>query len=430
MEKLMEIARKAADRVEVYSRDTRSDDVSFENAKLKDIGSSISSGIGLTLIKDGKLGTAYTRNLTDREGLVENALTAMKGGVEADYAMAGKAELPKLDGYDESIEKLSNTKMTEEVERVCETLSGRATGQVNAGVERSVTTVRVLTSEGADFSARTSGYQCYFAVMYPGSYSSIARLVAGKGFVPASDEDLSYVADTYNASLKEVTPETGRTRVLFLPETVYGLAWRVMLGTRGKEVYENVSPLKDKVGKKIAGEQFSLVDEPLNDVWPGARAFDDEGTPCRDTPVVENGVLKGFYYDRYYARKAGVEPTGHGWRQDVTTRTGPSLHHMAIKPGEDTLKDLLGKMDRGVVAAGLLGAHSGNLLHGDFSMGLAPALWVEKGEVVGHVKDAMVAGNVYEDLNNVVAVGSRQRLYYMGRFPALLLDGVSFATKG
>jgi PmbA protein len=45
------------------------------------------------------------------------------------------------------------------------------------------------------------------------------------------------------------------------------------------------------------------------------------------------------------------------------------------------------------------------------------------------VKDAMVAGNVYETMREVVAVEDRVRPSEMGRFPAVLFDNVSLATK-
>jgi len=83
----------------------------------------------------------------------------------------------------------------------------------------------------------------------------------------------------------------------------------------------------------------------------------------------------------------------------------------------------------GVVAVMALGAHSGNRLNGAYSVGLAPGLWVEDGAIVGMVKDSMVAGNVYEDLKNVIAVEDRAHNAPMGRFPSLLLDNVSFTTR-
>ena len=180
----------------------------------------------------------------------------------------------------------------------------------------------------------------------------------------------------------------------------------------------------------MLSEKLTLKDEPLDDSLPGARAFDDEGTPCRELKLFERGVLRGFCSDRFYAHKTGTEPTGHGYRGDVTERPGPSLEHLTISPGEHSLASLLKLLGRGVVVAGVMGAHSGNLLHGDYSIGLAPGLWVEDGAIIGLVKDALVSGNVYEDLKNVVAVGDKVYDAPMGRFPALLLDKVSFTARG
>jgi PmbA protein len=210
---------------------------------------------------------------------------------------------------------------------------------------------------------------------------------------------------------------------------VYALVWRLARASNAKAAYEKVSPLADRIGEKLLSDNLTLADEPLNDAEPGARAFDDEGTPCRNHKLFDRGVFTGFYNDRFYARKTGTEPTGNGYRGDITAPPGPSLGHMAIAPGDKSLADLLKLMGRGVVVAGVMGAHSGNLMHGDYSIGLAPGLWVENGEIVGVVKDSMVAGNVYEDLKNVVAVGDTAQHAPMGRFPALLLDNVSFSAR-
>ncbi len=72
------------------------DRVRFEDGRLKDVESSMRSGVGLTIIKDGRLGSAYTRNLRDRQELLELALAALAGGVEADYELAPAADLPEL----------------------------------------------------------------------------------------------------------------------------------------------------------------------------------------------------------------------------------------------------------------------------------------------------------------------------------------------
>jgi PmbA protein len=279
-----------------------------------------------------------------------------------------------------------------------------------------------------DARCLSTDYGAHAAVLYPGTNANIARGISAKAFTPFPELDLRFIADTYNASEKEVKARSGRTRVLFLPFTAYALIWRLVEATHARNVYEKVSPLTGRIGEQVLSEKLTLKDDPLDDRLPGARAFDDEGTPCRGLMLFEHGVLRAFYNDRFYAHKTGTEPTGHGWRGDVTARPQPSLAHLKLVPGEHSFEAMLKLMDRGVIGVMALGAHSGNRLNGDYSIGLAPGLWVEEGAIVGVVKDSLVSGNVYDDLKKVIAVEDRAHNGPMGRLPSLLLDDVSFTT--
>ena len=225
-------------------------------------------------------------------------------------------------------------------------------------------------------------------------------------------------------------------KVLFLPETLYALLWRVQSVTHGRNIYQKVSPVLGKLNEKIFHEKLTLYDDPLNDQVPDARGFDDEGTPCQYFPVVEKGVLKHFYYDLYYASKMGVPPTGHGFKgamwggETIAMKPSPSLEYLYIKPGERSFPELLRLMDRGMIIAGVMGAHSGNILNGDYSLGLSPGLYVEKGEIMGYVKDAMVAGNIFDTMNHILQVEDTLHPASGGMFPAILFDEVNVATKG
>jgi PmbA protein len=427
MERLLEIARKHADAVTVYSVDGTRDSVGFENGRLKSSDSGMSSGTALTVVKDGKQGFAYTRNLIDREGLVRDALAALNGGVDSAGDLPQPVKLPALDTATE--QQGGNALLADECRRMTDYLSSRVKGQINTMATRGSSNIRVLTSSGVDARACLTQYLAMPTVFFPGSYSGVRRIFAAKAFAAFPDADLKFIADTYNASMKEARAVPGRTRALFLPEAVYALIWRLSRAGNAKAVYEKVSPLVGRVGEKMLSDNFTLADEPLNDGEPGARAFDDEGTPCCNLKLFDRGVLAGFYNNRFYARKTGTAPTGHGYRGDVTAQPQASLEHMAIMPGDKSLSDLLKLMGRGIVVGGVMGAHSGNLMHGDYSIGLAPGLWVEDGAIVGLVKDSLVSGNVYEDLKNVVAIGDKAYHAPMGRFPALLLDNISFSAR-
>ena len=436
MEKLLEIAKKVSDQSEIYSLDETTDGISFENSKLKDIESNVQSGVSLRILKDGKLGFAYTKNLLNREELLQNAVDSLKGGVEALFDLPVSKDLLSLNTYDASIVSLSNASIVEECKRVCETLAQRTKGQINLSAGRKAATVRLINSRGADLSSDSSLYFFNAEILYPGSYASIHRPLLHKSFEKASDPYLSFILDMYNPSVEEVHPKGGAMKVLFLPETIYTLMWRVQSATSGKNIHQKVSPLLGRTGEKLFDEKLSILDDPLNDTIPDARAFDDEGTSCRLLPIIENGILVNFYYDLHYAKKLNASPTGHGYKgsmwggETVSFRPSPSLGHLTIRPGDKSFSQLLKSIDKGLLVAGVMGAHSGNILNGDFSVGLSPGLYVEKGEIVGHVKDAMVAGNIFSTLREVVDIEDSPHPGSGGTFPAILFDNVSVATKG
>lgn len=428
MEQLLEMAMKVSDQVEIYSVDSRGDSVSFENARLKDIDSSLQSGIGLRIIKNNTLGFAYTRNMNTDE-LIRSALDSMKGGVEGLFALPLTKGPPSLDTYDHSIENFTNSLMVEECTRICELVSHRTTGQINIAAHRSVSNRRIINSSGTDLSLKSSAYILSAQILYPYTTASLHRPLESKTFQKAPDAHLDYLVDMYNRSEREVVPDERRMKVLFLPETVFVLMWRLQSATSGLSLYQNISPLAGKIGEMIFDERLSVYNDPLNDSLPGARSFDDEGTLCRRFPIVEKGMLKHFYYDLYFAQKLKTSPTGHGFKGSVALKPLPSLNHLTISPGDTSFSNILRSIDHGIIIAGALGAHSGNIPNGDFSIGISPALYIDRGEIVGHVKDVMVAGNIYDVLKKIAAVEDTLYPSHGGTFPSMLFDNVSVTIK-
>lgn len=65
---------------------------------------------------------------------------------------------------------------------------------------------------------------------------------------------------------------------------------------------------------------------------------------------------------------------------------------------------------------------------GDYSVGINSGLYVENGGILGRVKDVMIAGNAYETLSNVIAVGDTLSPSAGGYFPVVLCDNVSVSA--
>jgi PmbA protein len=436
VEQLLGMARKICDSAEIYSIDYADNSVFFENAKLNNTDSKFQSGLSLRIIKDGKLGFAYTRNLTDRQEFLQNALDSLKGGVGAGFDFPLTKKLPRLDIFDSSLESLSAEKMVEECDRVCDLFKSKTDAEIEMAASAHTGNLRIINSAGTDVSMKSSGYEIFGHIIYPGTGVGIWRAFMDKGFGMMPDELVNEMIDLYKKTSKVLEPKGGKMKVLFMTSSQITFNWRILSGISSKTVYEKVSPVAGRIGEKIFDEKITIHDDPLNDKLPGARCFDDEGVACKPLTVVENGVLKSFFYDLDHAKKMNVQPTGHGYR---TTRWGgdrltlkpvPALSHMTIKPGKKSFAELVKSIDRGIIIENALGFHSGNIPNGDYSVGVNPGFYVENGEIIGRVKDAMVAGNIYETLKNVVDVGDKLYPCSDGaRVPVILCDKVSVATK-
>lgn len=435
MERLLEMAKKVCDQAEVYHVEESTDGVSFENAKLKNIESKVQSGVSLRILKDGKMGFAYTKNLLHPEDLLEHALDSLKGEVEAPFDFPLTKEVPQLETYDPSVETLPTSALVEECQRVCDHLASRTKGQINVSAGRAVIRRRILNGHGTDLSTVSSIYSLNTEILYPGSYSAIQRQFVDKKFGKTPQEHLDFSLALYNASAEEARVKGGRMKVLFLPETLYVLIWRLQSATNGKNVYHGVSPLIGKQGEKVFDCQLTVYDDPLNDTLPDARGFDDEATRCQRLLVIDSGKIANFYYDLFYASKLKANPTGHGYKtslwggETVSFKPSPSLEHLFVSPGDRSFFELVRMIDRGLIIGGAMGAHSGNIQNGDYSIGLSPGLYVEGGEIVGHVKDAMVAGNIFETMKEIVAIENEIHPAFAGTFPAVLFENISVATK-
>jgi PmbA protein len=363
-------------------------------------------------------------------------LKLSRGGVEAEFEFPLTTDVAQLDTCDASVKSLSSATMVAECARVCDRLTANTNGEIVAAAYSSFGTMRLLNSAGTNLSSNFSETGVYGYAIYPGSGNGIGRVHTCKAFESMPDALLDEIIFLYTKSAREVVPQTGKMKVLFMPNSIYTLTWRIKSGANAKSVYEKISPIAQKVGERIFDPKFTLVSDPLNDEHPDARAFDDEGTPCSTFPIVENGVLQGFYCDLNYAKKLNTRSTGHGfkaqqWGGDVfSLRPNPALTHLTIKPGDMSFTDMVKSMEKGLIVEGALGAHSGNIPNGDYSIGADPALYVENGEIVGRAKDVMVAGNIYDTLKHVVAIEDILHFGHDGCFPAILCDNVSVSANG
>jgi len=266
-------------------------------------------------------------------------------------------------------------------------------------------------------------------LIFPGSGAGLMEFEMGRGPLELDKAKLDRMLELFRISSNQVVPPTAAMPVIFTPFTVNALLSRFQTAISAVNIHNRISPLCGKVGEKIFSDKLSLRQDPFDPDLMASIAFDHEGTPTQALNLLKNGVFMAIPTDLNYARKLGLEPTGNGLRPGVEYHPGPRAFNLCLQPGELSLEQMIASIDRGLIVHSLMGAHSGNILNGDYSVGVSAGFLIENGKITARVKDCMLSGNVYETLNHIIAVGSEPRKMGSVKYPALLCDAVSVAGK-
>ena len=429
MDKLLKLALQPADKADVYFEEDSSDGLEFVDGKLDKADTSLSDGIALRVIKNGRAGLAHTRNLLDRQALVEQALASAENGMELQITLPHTTDLPSVSSYDPAIEAVRKEELIAEGQRLIAYVKQRSDGQFNLDYGYSTSRMGVMNSAGTDLSRRSSDFVTYAQLIFPGTGSGLLDFKMGKNPLSLDEAQLDRLVELYRIAATQLVPPTGQLPVIFTPYSLHFLFSRFFVAASPINFYNKVSPLLEKRGQQIFSERISIRQDPFAPDMNGSTPFDGEGTPTRKLDFVDRGVFKAIPTDLNYAQKLGLEPTGNGFRGSHEAQPSAQPINICIDPGSQTLEDMIASLDRGLIVYSLMGGHSGNILNGDYSVGVSSGFYVEKGKITARVKDCLLSGNLYDTLNQVLAVESTATVLGTYKVPAILCDGINVAGR-
>jgi PmbA protein len=419
--------------------------VSFESGRLKTAGVSEETGVNLRVLRDGRVGVAGTTatRSPDLDSLVERALASAQLGDPLELPFPPPSRLPDVATHvaaaaDAPLDRLFD---------IGRTLVARLTRdgcQVNVAVHRSVGETTVGNTAGARGAYRSTTVSITADVtriagddvLIVYDYEVGADLPTAAGL----DALAKSIETRLDLALRIVEPPEGPLPVVFTPAGLSVILLPLEQALSGKAVLQGISPLGGRVGEQAFDARFSLTDDPLATGRAESRPIDDEGVPSRTTCLVERGVVQGFVYDLETAARAGAASTGHGHRGIFGKPTIGYTNLIVGDPPDAVVQRATGNLQRlwggltdgiddGLLVDDLIGVGQGNVISGAFSHPVGLAYRVRQGEVVGRVKDAAVAGNVYDLLKKIGGFGDDGQWYGSRWSPSLLLEGVSVARR-
>ena len=196
---------------------------------------------------------------------------------------------------------------------------------------------------------------------------------------------------------------TQEVPVIFDPETAKSLLGHISSAVSGYSLYKGASFLLGQLGKSIASELVTVIDDGRLAGGLGSRPFDGEGLATRKTLVIDRGMLSSYLLDTYSGRKLGMASTGNASRS-VGENPTVGATNLFLSPGSYSPDEILKSMKRGLYVTDLIG-FGVNLVTGDYSRGAA-GFWVENGELTHPVEEVTIAGNLQQILKDIEMVGN------------------------
>lgn len=193
---------------------------------------------------------------------------------------------------------------------------------------------------------------------------------------------------------------------------VCGPGWPAVLlheavghGLEGDFARKGITAFAGRVGEQVAAKGVTIVDDGTLNGRRGSLTVDDEGCPSQCTPLIEDGILKGFMQDSTSARMTGVAPTGNGRRQSYAHPPMPRMTNTYMLNGTRDPAEILASVKNGIYAVDFAGGQV-DITSGRFTFAATEAYLIENGRITAPVKGATLIGNGPESLKYVSMVGN------------------------
>ena len=421
------VARKIDDSLskfddgELFVEETFSENVTFDDNKVKSASYDNEKGFGLRGVSDDSVSFYHSSELDEKN--LDKALKLLKNknknikNIDSNNHLRKNEKLYepqnpingfKLDEKIKILEKINNyaRKLDPAVKEVSVSLNGNYQNVEvfkKAGV--SLFDSRPLVRLNVNISVEKKGKIETGSFGMGGRYS-YNKLLTDKNWITSINK-------AYNQALTkllaEATPAGEQTVIL-------GPGWPGILlheavghGLEGDLNRKKTSAFYNLVNQSVASDQITVVDDGTILNRRGSLTIDDEGTPSQNTVLIEKGILKNFMQDRLNARLMNQNPTGNGRRQSYAHIPMPRMTNTYMLKGKYEHEELIKSTKKGVYATQFSGGQV-DITSGKFVFSASEAFAIENGKVTKPLKGATLIGNGPDILKQVTMVGNNLEL--------------------
>lgn len=402
LEQVLKSAKtKGADSAEVILTQTTGLSASVREGQVEDIQKGTSQNITVKVYVDGKTAVAVPASLDkDRinaaiEGAIRSAKTSTSPNPHDRLAKLGEyaskwKDLELCDNSDADLNGLIN--MASEAEDAAMSVEGVAIANgASAGQQR--TKGYFMTSEGFSGSVeRTANYFRASVVAERGGEKQVGSEGDNAIFVEDLKDPVEIgrkAGEDAAGKLGSVKPKSAKVPVIFDPDMAAGLLRHFATAVNGQNVALKQTFLANSMGKKVFGDNISIINDPTIRRGMGSEPFDDDGMATKRAVMIEDGVLQRWFMDIEDAGRLGLKAEG-------VSGIG-NLHMLA---GKVSPEDLMADIKDGFYVTGLM-SQGADTMTGDYSRA-ASGFWIKDGQIAFPVSQVVIASNMKDMFREMI----------------------------
>jgi TldD protein len=411
---------KKADYADIYFEARTSETVALEEGLVKKTARSISQGAGVRVLAGDKTGYAHSDDITleTLQIAARTAQTIARDSGQTQVVALASAKPPRHDLYALDT-PLTTVRLNEKID-LLQRIDVEARRydprivNVMASVAIEHKQVLILTSDGVVVADTQPLLRLQVSCIAADGNTRQQSSYGGGGRI-----EFSFLSEQEH--WRTFTQQAARQAILGLEATaapagtmpvVLGPGWPGILlheaighGLEGDFNRKKVSAFSDLLGKKVASEHCTVIDDGTLPNRRGSLDCDDEGTPTNRTVLIENGILKGYLQDRLNAKLMNMPLTGNGRRESFAHIPMPRMTNTFMLPGDSTPEEIIASVPNGLYAV-YFGGGQVDITNGKFVFSASEAYLIENGKVTRPVKGATLIGNGPDVLTRISMVGN------------------------
>lgn len=441
---LNEISKGEGGEVDVFSGWSQETKIVFEGEDYSVSSSQSSASYGVRCIRDGRLGFATTNSNTPEslKAAAQEVQSICRLSTPSEFNTIAKKtqEAGHFEAIDPKLQQMSPSTLGEYADKVVQVARSDNRVLIDRAEMRWSHSFWALTSSNG-YSQSAAATLCNWYVMGMAKQNNEVTSFDYDGGTTNKFSELdseisrtiTIFKDSVVGSLSPKRIKTYKGLVVLHPQAVMSLIVDfVESNCNGLRHQDGMSSWKGKIKEKVAHEALMICEDPLNaDRIEGWQPFDREGVLTHSHTLIDRGVLNFVGHNCFTSKREGIAPTGNasGGSRSLPGIGFSNLSLFAAPQSSATKSDA--EIFSLAKNALLLKRFSGNAesSSGQFSGVAKNSHWIQDGQLSFPVHEVMVAGNLFDLLKNVVAVGKHNHHVHGGGLaPYLLVDGLSVTS--